>query len=365
MVRLEAVTKRYGSVTALAAADLSVAEGEFVTLLGPSGSGKTTLLNLVAGMISPTAGRIIIAGTDATEVPPERRGLGMVFQNYALLPHMTIFENVAFPLRVRRLPESEIRRKVGEVLEMVQLPHVARRRPRELSGGQQQRVALARAIVYNPSLILMDEPLGALDKNLREQMQVEIRKLHATLGITILYVTHDQEEALSMSDRIVLLNRARIVQVGTPAELYFSPRSVFAATFLGASNILDAQCSGDAPVMQARLATGEVIRLADPAQAGAGGALKLLVRPETLSLRVAGAEPEAAHENSVRATMRASAILGGVINHHVALSDGTALTVRELTRAGSHYPKPGEAVQISWNAREMVALPSHEEQEQP
>ena len=365
MVRLEAVTKRYGPVTALAAADLSVAEGEFVTLLGPSGSGKTTLLNLVAGMISPTAGRIIIAGTDATEIPPERRGLGMVFQNYALLPHMTIFENVAFPLRVRRLPEGEIRRKVTEVLEMVQLPHVARRRPRELSGGQQQRVALARAIVYNPSLILMDEPLGALDKNLREQMQVEIRKLHATLGITILYVTHDQEEALSMSDRIVLLNRARIVQVGTPAELYFSPRSVFAATFLGASNILDAQCSGDAGVIEARLATGEMIRLADPAHAGAGGALKLLVRPEALSLRGAGAQPEAAHENSVRATMRASAILGGVINHHVALSDGTALTVRELTRAGSHYPKPGEAVQISWNAREMVALPSHEEQEQP
>ena len=227
MIELDGVAKSYGDVHALRRTDLSIAKGEFVTLLGPSGSGKSTLLNLIAGMIAPSAGRIVIDGRDATTLPTNQRGLGMVFQNYALMPHMTVFENIAFPLQVRRLPKAEIRRKVAEALDLIQLGHVADRRPRELSGGQQQRVSLARCIVYNPALILMDEPLGALDKKLREQMQLEIKRLHAELGITMLYVTHDQDEALTMSDRIVLMNGGRIEQQGTPDALYFKPETVF------------------------------------------------------------------------------------------------------------------------------------------
>ena len=354
MVSLEGVTKRYGSVTALAAVDLAVDQGEFVTLLGPSGSGKTTLLNLIAGMVSPTAGRIMIAGRDATSTPPNRRGLGMVFQNYALLPHMTIFENVAFPLRVRRLPEAEIRKKVTEVLELVQLPHVASRRPRELSGGQQQRVALARCVVYNPSLILMDEPLGALDKNLREQMQLEIKKLHKSLGITILYVTHDQEEALSMSDRIVLLNQAQIVQTGSPQDLYFRPRSVFAATFLGASNVFAARLGGGGASAEAVLATGEVVRVGGAVAPPPGPAVTLMVRPENVALLADGASSD--HANRVRATMVTTSILGGVVNHYAQLGDGTPIMVRELTRADRRHPGPGDAVELAWSAEDTLAL---------
>ena len=353
MVSLQGVTKRYGAVTALAEAELSVEQGEFVTLLGPSGSGKTTLLNLIAGMVAPTTGRIMIAGRDATETPPNQRGLGMVFQNYALLPHMTIFENVAFPLRVRRLAEAEIRKKVTDVLDLVQLSHVGARRPRELSGGQQQRVALARCIVYNPSLILMDEPLGALDKKLREQMQLEIKKLHTSLGITILYVTHDQEEALSMSDRIVLLNQARIVQMGSPADLYFRPRSVFAATFLGASNVLDARraAGGSDDVV---LTTGERLRIGRAVEPPTGPAITVMVRPENVTMLTGEARGDQA--NRVRATVVTTSILGGVVNHYAQLSDGTPVMVRELTRVDRRYPQPGEAVVLAWSAEDTLAL---------
>ena len=242
---MRGVAKRYGPVVALNAVDLTVRKGEFLTLLGPSGSGKTTLLNVIAGTVAPTTGRLWIGGRDVTDLPSSERRLGMVFQNYALFPHMTIFENVAFPLRVRKLPWTEIKRRVAEALVLVRLPDVGARKPRELSGGQQQRIAIARCLVYNPDLILMDEPLGALDKKLRDQMQLEIKRLHSNLGVTVLYVTHDQEEALVMSDRICLMNAGRIEQLGDPHELYFQPKSVFAADFLGDSNILDAVREGD------------------------------------------------------------------------------------------------------------------------
>ena len=227
-------------MVALAGADLETREGEFVTLLGPSGSGKTTLLLLVAGLIQPDGGEVWIDGKLSTYMPPHRRDIGIVFQNYALFPHMTLFENIAFPLRMRRVPEAKIREEVRRVLAIVQLSGVEDRLPAQLSGGQQQRIALARCMVYQPSLILMDEPLGALDKKLRQQLQLEIRQLHQRLGITVLYVTHDQEEALAMSDRICLMNEGEIEQVGAPSDLYFRPRSVFAADFLGESNLLDA-----------------------------------------------------------------------------------------------------------------------------
>jgi putative spermidine/putrescine transport system ATP-binding protein len=232
------LAKHYGDFVALAPTDLDVAEGEFLTLLGPSGSGKTTLLNLIAGLTEPDDGQVLINNADVTYTPPYERDIGMVFQNYALFPHMTVGENVAFPLKMRKVSASEAKRRVTEALELVRLPHVADRYPRELSGGQQQRIALARCLVYRPSIILMDEPLGALDKKLRDQMQLEIKRIHRELGTTIIYVTHDQEEAMTMSDRICLMNAGAVEQLGSPNDLYFRPRSLFVADFLGESNLL-------------------------------------------------------------------------------------------------------------------------------
>ena len=229
--------KTYGNFVALEGVSINVSAGEFVTLLGPSGSGKTTLLMACAGLNEPDSGEIRIDGEPATFLPAYQRDIGMVFQNYALFPHMTIFENIAFPLWMRRRPDAEVREAVGEILDIIQLSGTEDRYPRQLSGGQQQRVALARALVYKPSIVLMDEPLGALDKKLREQLQYEIKRLHGQLGLAMLYVTHDQEEALVMSDRICLMREGRIEQMGTPQELYFRPRSLFAADFLGKSNL--------------------------------------------------------------------------------------------------------------------------------
>src|ERR1700722_4098117 len=236
-LRVQKLSKRYGQVTALEPIDLTVAAGELLTVLGPSGSGKTTLLHIVSGLVEPSGGAIYIDGIDHTQTPVHRRDIGMVFQSYALFPHLTVDENVAFPLRMRRRPEAEIRRRVTAALEMVRLGGLGLRMPRALSGGQQQRVALARCFVYQPSIILMDEPLGALDKKLREHMQIEIKRLHRDTGVTIIYVTHDQEEALALSDRICLMNQARIEQVGTPEEIYERPATVFAADFIGISTI--------------------------------------------------------------------------------------------------------------------------------
>ncbi|MBB1652067.1 ABC transporter ATP-binding protein, partial [Delftia sp. UME58] len=247
--------KRYGDFVALAPTHLDVARGEFLTLLGPSGSGKTTLLSLIAGLAQPDEGRVLIDGADVTYGAPYERDIGMVFQNYALFPHMSIEENIAFPLKMRKVPAAEARRRAHEALEMVRLPHVASRLPRELSGGQQQRIALARCMVYRPAIILMDEPLGALDKKLRDQMQLEIKRIHRELGTTIVYVTHDQEEAMTMSDRICLMNGGAIEQLGTPADLYFRPRTLFVADFLGESNLLQGEvASVDGDILTVKLA---------------------------------------------------------------------------------------------------------------
>ena len=218
---------------ALAPTDLQVRAGEFLTLLGPSGSGKTTLLQMISGLTLPSSGTLLLDGVDATQMPPGKRGIGMVFQNYALFPHMTVWENVAYGLRMRRAPADALKRAVAAALTMVKMDEYAHRYPRELSGGQQQRIALARCFVYRPSVILLDEPLGALDKKLREHMQLEIRHLHAELQATFIYVTHDQDEALAMSDRICLMNQARIEQIGTPSDLYDRPATCFAAGFIG------------------------------------------------------------------------------------------------------------------------------------
>jgi putative spermidine/putrescine transport system ATP-binding protein len=238
LLRLDGITRRYGAVAALGGVSLAVAAGEFLTLLGPSGSGKTTLLNIIAGFVAPDEGRIVLEGRDITALPAERRDFGMVFQGYALFPHMTVAENVAFALRVRGMGRAEREARVGEALDLVQLGGLGGRRPAQLSGGQQQRVALARALVFRPRLLLLDEPLSALDRQLRAGLQEELRGLNRRTGVTFVAVTHDQDEALSMSDRVAILREGRLVQLGPPVELYERPRTRFVAGFLGHANFL-------------------------------------------------------------------------------------------------------------------------------
>ncbi len=354
---LEKTTKAYGPVIALSEVDLAVRDGEFLTLLGPSGSGKTTLLNLISGMVTPTSGRIWIDGVDATKLPPSKRGLGMVFQNYALMPHMTVFENIAFPLRVRRMAEADVKRKVGEVLDIVRLPDVAQRKPNALSGGQQQRIAIARCIVYNPAIILMDEPLGALDKKLREEMQLELKQLHTRLGITVLYVTHDQEEALAMSDRIVLLNGGQIEQMGPPAELYFRPQTQFAAEFLGDSNILDGTSSEAGDKVAIRTQLGPVVRGHATINVQKNAAVKVMVRPENVRLIEGTDAPDTGVVNTLEGEMIDHIILGGVIKSYLRLDDGTTLVVQELTQADRAMVRAGARVRVAFNTSDTLILP--------
>ena len=281
----------------------------------------------------------------------------MVFQNYALMPHMTIFENIAFPLRVRKTANDVVKREVGRVLDLIQLPHVADRKPRELSGGQQQRIALARAIVYNPSIILMDEPLGALDKKLRETMQLELKRIHTELGITMLYVTHDQEEALTMSDRIILLSDGQIEQMGEPDHLYFNPNGLFSADFLGDSNMLDATVESGGETTSVRTAEGLTLIAKASAISEPGRSVKVMVRPENVSIR----RSDESFDNAIQGKVIDSIILGGVVKHYVDMGRGTAeeeaMVVEELNRPGRTSIRPGVEVTLGWNASDMHVLP--------
>jgi putative spermidine/putrescine transport system ATP-binding protein len=346
---IRSVGKSYGAVTALADASLELAEGELLTLLGPSGSGKTTLLMMVAGLVPPTSGEVWIDGKLATYTPPDKRDIGIVFQNYALFPHLTVFENIAFPLRMRRMRTADIASAVARALDIVQLPRVAERVPRELSGGQQQRIALARCMVYSPSIILMDEPLGALDRQLRDQMQLEIKSLHRRLGITVLYVTHDQEEAMAMSDRICLLNHGRIEQIGTPEDLYFSPRSLFAAEFLGESNTLDARVGDGGRLVGPG---GLVMRVKDDGGTKPGERVKLLVRPERLHVLADGERADNVAEGELVETVFA----GGLTRYFVRLADGVMLSGKELTDQTGDRLRQGMPVRIGWRAEHALVL---------
>jgi putative spermidine/putrescine transport system ATP-binding protein len=350
-LQAQSVAKHYGAVQALAPTNLDIEVGEFVTLLGPSGSGKTTLLMIIAGLVEPDQGEVWIGGRPAGHTPPYRRDIGMVFQSYALFPHLTVFENIAFPLRMRHQSEREIAEAVERVLQMVRLPGMTQRFPRELSGGQQQRIALARALVYRPSIILMDEPLGALDKKLREEMQLEIKDLHTELGITVLYVTHDQEEALAMSDRICLMNQGSIAQIGTPAELYFAPTSVFAANFLGDSNILAARVADHGPPMTMTLAAGELVRARPTDGVAKDEAIHLLVRPESLRLLADG---EIA-TNHLLGELDDVVMLGDVTRYFVRLPDGSRMSAKRLT-AAAPPPAKGSPVTLGWSAEDTVVL---------
>jgi putative spermidine/putrescine transport system ATP-binding protein len=346
--------KTYGPVVALEGASLELREGEFLTLLGPSGSGKTTMLMIIAGLIQPDAGEVWIDSRLATYTPSYKRDIGMVFQNYALFPHLTVYENIAFPLRMRKAPEATIAKEVQRVLDLIQLPEVGPRLPRALSGGQQQRIALARCIVYRPSIVLMDEPLGALDKKLRDQMKLEIKHLHTRLGITVLYVTHDQEEAMIMSDRVCLMNDARIEQVGTPDELYFHPRSVFAADFLGESNILDATVLAVEGAWATLRAThGATVRAPSEPGLAAGDRVKLMVRPENMTLL----GPGESADNAIAAVLDEAILVGGVTKHYARLPDGAVVSATSLTSGPPRPVERGAAVRLGWPRERTVALP--------
>jgi spermidine/putrescine ABC transporter ATP-binding subunit len=285
-VQLDGVTKRFGAVTAVADTWLKVRRGEFLTFLGPSGCGKTTLLNLIAGFLEPDSGELFIGGERVTDTPPHRRSIGMVFQNYALFPHMNVADNVAFGLKMRKTPREEIRKRVAAALDVVRLGGLGERRPRQLSGGQQQRVALARALVINPQVLLLDEPLSALDKNLRAEMQVELKQIHQRVGITTVFVTHDQGEALSLSDRIAVMSNGVIQQISPPNEVYRRPANSFVASFIGDINRIPGQLVGrSGAALEVEIAGGR--RITVPAGEGmltVGDPVAVYLRPECLSL---------------------------------------------------------------------------------
>lgn len=287
-INFDKVSKSFGIVTVVDDLDLSIAKGEFVSMLGPSGSGKTTLLMMLAGFEKPSSGAISVAGKRVDGLPPYKRNMGVVFQNYALFPHMTVAENVAFPLKMRGVSRAEIAERVGKALDMVQLGVFQDRRPIQLSGGQQQRVALARALVFEPEVVLMDEPLGALDKKLREQMQLDIRDLHRRLGLTIVFVTHDQTEALTMSDRIAIFNHGKIEQIGTPAQIYDSPRTQFVAEFIGETNLIAGVVhKATDGLLSVRLDGGATIDVRASAPVEPGKQVKLSIRPERIEVNSA------------------------------------------------------------------------------
>jgi putative spermidine/putrescine transport system ATP-binding protein len=348
---LRGLRKVFGSAVAVDGIDLDVRPGEFLTLLGPSGSGKTTTLRMVAGFMSPTAGSIEIDGTDMTRVPPYRRDVGMVFQNYALFPHMTAADNVAFPLRMRKLPRQEIQRRVADALGLVKLGDLGSRYPRQLSGGQQQRIALARAVVFEPRLLLMDEPLGALDRKLRESLQLEIIRVSRELGATVLYVTHDQEEALVMSDRIAIFSDGRIEQLGTGEDLYDRPESLFVADFIGESNILRGRYEvdgGDGGWMTLGDARWRVGRAAaERAELSSSTAAALVVRPERMRI-VDGEAASGGTTNLVEATVDEVLYLGPDTKYHLALGTGQRIAVREPRESHGRELQRGDRVRLGW-----------------
>ena len=349
-LELVALEKSYGISVAVRDATLAVGSGEMVALLGPSGCGKTTTLRMVAGFVEPTAGRIMLDGRDITRVAANRRDIGMVFQSYALFPHMTVQRNVEFGLRCQHAGAAEIVRRVGAVLELVGLASLASRYPRQLSGGQQQRVALARVLVLRPKLLLFDEPLSNLDARLRVQMRGEIRQLQKSLGITALFVTHDQDEASAIADRIVVMNQGGIEQVGTPSEIYQNPASRFVADFIGTANVLDAVVAARDACGVTIQAHGLVFRIAGEATVGQRGAVS--VRPE----RIDFVDPAAL--GAVAGTLARSRRVGGLMEYEVALAGGLLLLVHEQLRHGVPEREEGAQVGLLMRPEDIRFLPA-------
>ncbi|RIJ13310.1 ABC transporter ATP-binding protein [Pseudomonas sp. 91RF] len=346
LVSLRNLNKHYGDFAAVDNISLDIKDGEFLTFLGSSGSGKSTTLSMLAGFETPSSGEILVNGQSLVNVPPHKRDIGMVFQRYSLFPHLSVRDNIAFPLAIRKLAAAERDKRVDAMLKLVQLEQFAHRRPSQLSGGQQQRVAIARALVYEPRILLMDEPLGALDKKLREDLQDELRQLHRRLGITIVYVTHDQEEAMRLSQRIAIFSHGKIVGLGSGYDLYQNPPNAFVASFLGNSNFLKLKAQGNG----AASFEGQSLSIRLTAGLQTGQDILLMVRPEkalALSVQQAASEPLAAGWNEVSAKVVEVLFLGESQTCSVVTSGGTSMTVKALSAAGMPL-KAGDPVQVRW-----------------
>lgn len=353
-VRFETVHKSFGPVHAVKDFLLEVDAGEFLTLLGPSGSGKTTVLNMVAGFLHPSSGEIFIARTPISSLAIEKRNVGMVFQNYSLFPHMSVFENVAFPLKMRYAKRDLVRGKVQSALDLVRLADYGRRMPHELSGGQRQRVAFARAIIFEPKVLLMDEPLGALDLKLREQMQIEIKRYQQEIGCTVIYVTHDQGEALTLSDRIVVMNDGEIIQIGTPVEIYDLPETRFAAEFIGETNILTVSRRGESGSWRVEEADIELAREIATWPATSERAY-LSIRPEKIR-RLESGHRTLENEISLDARVTEVVFLGDVIRYGAVLPSGKTLIFKEHRTSTTQILHAGDRVRIGFTPRDAVLL---------
>jgi spermidine/putrescine transport system ATP-binding protein len=361
-VRLESVTKRFGDFVAVDDMSLEIPPGEFFSLLGPSGCGKTTTLRMIGGFEEVTEGKIFLGDTEVTDLPPFKRATNTVFQSYALFPHLSVFENIAFGLRRRGTPTKEIRHQVAFMLKLVELPGYEERRPSQLSGGQQQRVALARALVNNPQVLLLDEPLGALDLKLRKQMQIELKRIQSEIGITFIFVTHDQEEAMTMSDRIAVMRQGRIEQLGAPEELYERPATEFVAGFLGVSNLLDGEvASRDGRYADVRLADGTMLRA--PASALNGETkVRLGVRPEKLRVIAIGDDSAPGFDgesNVIEGNVLDASYIGVSTQYLVKTADGHTLTVyaQNLETGGaSEVLADGQRVRLTWKPQHTFVI---------
>jgi len=353
-VSVERIEKRFGATVAVRPTSFAVAAGKLVTLVGPSGSGKTTILKMIAGFEEPSGGRVLVSGADVTGVPAHKRNLGFVFQQYALFPHLSVGENVAYPLRMRRVGREELRTRVAEALELVRLDQLEGRYPAQLSGGQQQRVALARAIVFRPPLLLMDEPMSALDKRLRDEMQYEIRNLQRKLGITTIAVTHDQTEALVMSDAIVVLNRGAIEQSGPPQEVYRHPASEFVANFLGESNIIRGIVAARSGQPWLVAGGADRLPLPDRPALNEGAAVTYVVRPESISVGPDAPAGAVVLDGRVAET----SFVGDALRLSVDLGWTDPVVAKLLSRHGAPAPAQGDAVRVSWSPADATIIPA-------
>jgi spermidine/putrescine transport system ATP-binding protein len=359
-IRLDAVTKRFGEMTAVDDLTLEIPRGAFFALLGPSGCGKTTTLRMIGGFEDPTAGRLYLGGQEVTQLPPYKRDVNTVFQSYALFPHLSVERNVAFGLERKKVDRAEVRRRVAEALDMVQLGEYGKRKPSQLSGGQQQRVALARALVNRPRALLLDEPLGALDLRLRKQLQIELKRIQQDVGVTFVHVTHDQEEAMTMADTIAVMNEGRIEQAGGAADLYETPRTEFVANFLGVSNLVDgrvrASSNGHSTV---ETHDGATLRVPSARIVPHGGdAVRIGVRPEKVTLAPAGHDVPS-EANVLRGTVVVASFLGVSIQYVVRAAGGEELTVfaQNLDGAEPESLGPGREVQLAWAPQHTFVVP--------
>jgi spermidine/putrescine transport system ATP-binding protein len=333
-VRLVRLVKRFDEVTAVNGIDIEMPPGEFFSLLGPSGCGKTTTLRLIAGFERPDEGRILLDGADMAQTPPHKRNVNTVFQNYALFPHLNVFDNVAFGLRYRNVSKQDSRKKVLDALALVRMEGLEKRRPSQLSGGQQQRVALARALVLNPAVLLLDEPLGALDAKLRKALQIELKALQEEVGITFVYVTHDQEEALTMSDRLAVMSNGQVEQIGTPSEVYEEPETAYVADFLGVSNLMDARAEGSDGAGRCRVRVGEFELTAGQGERDARGDAKIVIRPERVRLEDAGTTGQ----NRIPGMVERVVYVGSIMQVIVHLAPGQSLQAWVQNRGGGSLP---------------------------